>query len=136
MSLYVALLCALCFLYCSRESGAVSFSLFTYPPESTAHDGDWDYLGDVSFIIPQGANNSTEVDITIQDKSERVYLRDNFRVDYSFRDVDPCEKWDIFDTLTIKFALGPPGSCDDSGSIYFLERTYIYDSSKVQFILQ
>jgi hypothetical protein len=128
-------ICVLALIKCNNESGWVYSHLFTYPPESTAHDGNWEYLGDVSFKMPYESSGITEVRVEIEDKTDHIVLRDDFQIDYAFRDVDPCEEWSDFDILIIRFALGSAGSCDDSGTVHFLERTYVYDSSKVQFIL-
>jgi hypothetical protein len=124
------------FTFTCRDGGTYKFSLFSYPPNSTPHESDWEYLGEV-YLWEQNKNYGvTHVTIAVENKNDEYLLIDKFELSLPSNMIDACEKWDVFDSLTIYFSKCDDFCCDDSGAVHFQERLYIYNESENKFILR
>jgi hypothetical protein len=130
--------CILTFLPSCLNSGVYSFKLFTYPPTSTPTDKTWLYWGSIDMWEPHDNIGTVTITINVEDKAtKKTILNDKFTIEMPLNTIDPCTKWDTFDTLVVMFTQSTrSGCCDDSGAVHFMERLYVYDSSKVQFVVQ
>lgn len=119
-----------------QDSGVHSFKLFSFPPGSAPHEKNWDYFGSINMYEPHNGE-TLRIIIRVEDNADETLLLDEFSLQLPQNTVDACTKWNNFDTLMVMFSECTNSfCCDDSGAVHFEERLYLYDSLKVQFILQ
>jgi hypothetical protein len=130
--------CILVFLPACNDSGVDTFKLFAYPPTSKPGDGTSLYLGSVDMFESHNSLGTVNITIDVEDKAtKKSILTDKFTIEMPLNTIDPCTKWYKFDSLVVMFSqCSSSYCCDDSGTVHFMERLYVYDSSKVQFVLQ
>jgi hypothetical protein len=85
------------------EPVVYSTRFYSYPPSSSPHGNDWDYLGFIKMTSTEKGTFSSKskkrVTITVMDKDNNIYLDD--KLTFICSGIKAIIKWDQFKQLEI-----------------------------------